>query len=308
MITEWDQQVWAQQFARLSPERQITEWPDISNTADIAYAAVWKPEPGSLAEFSNLKVIFNLGAGADHLLEDPSLPDAPVVRLVDQSLTESMSEYIVFQVLLHFRQHLAYREFQRQKRWKPLRQPGAGEVNIGILGLGALGIDAAAKLRGLGFGVAGWSRSPKTVDGVQGFAGNDQLDAFLQRTDILVSLLPATPETEGIADRSLFARLRRNGPLGGPVYINAGRGATQNEADIVAALDAGELVGASIDVFETEPLDAQSRLWHHPRAVITPHIAADTNPESACARIIEQIHKFEAGHPLSHVVDRVRGY
>ncbi len=308
MVKDWGQPAWARHFAKHLPGRLVAEWPDITGADAITYAAVWRPDPGALAKYPGLKVIFNLGAGVDHLLDDPTLPDVPVVRLVDQSLTAPMSEYIVFQVLLHFRQHLAYSELQRQKRWKPQRQPRAGAVGVGILGLGTLGLDAAGKLVGLGFDVAGWSRSPKTVEGVAGFNGNAQLDAFLQRTDILVSLLPATPETRGIANRSLFARLRRDGPLGGAVYINAGRGATQNEADILAALEAGELAGASIDVFETEPLDADSPIWHHPGVVITPHVAADTDLDAAAMSIIAQITNFEAGRPLAHVVDRARGY
>ncbi len=308
MVRDWDQPAWARHFAKCLPGRKIAEWPDISSADAIAYAAVWRPDPGALAEYPNLKVIFNLGAGVDHLLDDPTLPDVPLVRLVDDSLTAPMSEYVVFQVLLHFRRHLAYSEFQRQKRWKPLRQPRAGEVGVGIMGLGTLGVDAAKKLAGLGFDVAGWSRSPKTIEGIASFAGDAQFVDFLQRTDILVSLLPATPKTKGLADRSLFARLRRDGPLGGAIYINAGRGATQNETDILTALDAGELAGASIDVFETEPLDANSALWHHPRVVITPHVAADTDRDAAALAIIAQIVNFEAGRPLAHVVDPAQGY
>ena len=308
IVTDWGQSDWVRRFAALAPERIIAAWPDISDPAEIAYAAVWRPEPGALAAFPNLGAIFNLGAGVDHLLDDPDLPDVPVVRVVDDSLTAPMSTYIVAQVLLHFRQHLAYAEFQRQKRWKPLRQPKAGEMNVGILGLGTLGRDAAAKLRGLGFNVAGWSRSPKRIEGVESFTGAGQLDEFLARTDILVSLLPATPRTRGMVDRSVLARLRRDGPLGGAVYINAGRGATQIEADILAALDAGELAGASLDVFETEPLDAASPLWRHPYVVITPHVAADTDLDDISNYVIEQIVKFEAGQPLTHIVERARGY
>ncbi|VAW16468.1 D-3-phosphoglycerate dehydrogenase [hydrothermal vent metagenome] len=308
IVTDWGQSAWAKRFAALAPGRAIAEWPDISNPAQIAYAAVWRPEPGALAAFPNLKAIFNLGAGVDHLLDDPALPDVPVVRVVDDSLTAPMSTYIVAQVLLHFRQHLAYMEFQRQQRWKPLRQPHAGEMGVGILGLGTLGRDAAAKLLGLGFNVAGWSRSPKSIEGVRSFAGPGQLDDFLARTDILVSLLPATPATRGMVDRSLLARLRQGGPLGGAIYINAGRGATQVEADILAALEAGELAGASIDVFETEPLDRASPLWRHPRVVVTPHVAADTDLEAISRYVIEQIHKFEAGRPLANIVERSKGY
>jgi glyoxylate/hydroxypyruvate reductase A len=176
------------------------------------------------------------------------------------------------------------------------------------MGLGVLGEDAATKLAMLGFQVAGWSRSPKSIAGIQCHAGEEGLDAFLARSDILVVLLPLTAATRGIIDAKLLRKLAKDGPLGGPVLINAGRGGLQVEADILKCLAAGDLHAASLDVFETEPLPAESPLWHHPGVTVTPHIAADSDPRSIVTYIMGQIRRHETGEPLAHVVDRKRGY
>jgi glyoxylate/hydroxypyruvate reductase A len=156
--------------------------------------------------------------------------------------------------------------------------------------------------------VAGWSRSARTIEGVECFHGEGQLDAFLQRTDILVCLLPLTPDTRQILNRGLFEKLNRNGPMGAPVLINAGRGGLQNEPDILACLDDGTLGAASLDVFCNEPLPADSRFWNHPKVVLTPHNAADTDPDEISKYVARQIERFEAGGELENVVDRGRGY
>jgi len=291
------------------PGRDIRSFPDLGKAADIAYALVWKPEPGLLKSLPNLKIVFSLGAGVDHiLLRDADLPDVPIVRIVDPDLTMRMGEYVVLHVLLHHRRHLDYQDLQRQRRWKALHQPPASAVKVGVMGLGELGRDAARKLSGLGFDVAGWSRTQKTLKGIACFAGQAELDGFLARTDILVCLLPLTRETRGILNRALFARLRRDGPLGGVVLINAGRGELQVGADILAALDAGELKAASLDVFETEPLPENSPFWRHPRVVVTPHVAAFSDPQVLTRNVADQIEAFEAGKPLQNLVDSKRGY
>jgi glyoxylate/hydroxypyruvate reductase A len=219
-----------------------------------------------------------------------------------------MAEYVVLHVLMHHRQELYLRQSQREKRWQPKYQWPAAAVTVGILGLGVLGANAAEVLRRIGFRVAGWSRSEKKVDGIDCFHGSAQLDAFLRQTDILVSLLPLTPDTRGILNRALFAKLRRSGPLGAPVIINAGRGGLQNEADILACLDDGTLGAASLDVFAQEPLPADSAFWIHPKVVLTPHNAADTDADEISKYVAQQIARFEAGGALDNVVDRKRGY
>jgi len=209
---------------------------------------------------------------------------------------------------MHHRQELYLRESQRAKRWAPKLQWAASAVSVGVMGLGTLGADAADALKRLGFRVAGWSRSPKTLPGVDCFHGEQQFDAFLQRTDILVCLLPLTPETRHVLNRALFEKLNRKSPLGAPVLINAGRGGLQNETDILQSLDDGTLGGASLDVYATEPLPTDSPFWTHPKVVLTPHNAADTDADEISKYVADQIARFEAGGTLDNVVDRGRGY
>src|SRR5258708_1803809 len=298
-----------QRFVEVCRDGRVVMLPDAAaDPAEIHYAAVWKPAQGELAGFPNLRVIFNLGAGVDALMADKSLPKVPLVRVAVGDLTHRMTEYVVLHVLMHHRQELYLRACQREKRWAPRFQRPASAISVGIMGLGALGSDAAKALRYLGFGVSGWSRSPKQIDGIECFHGKGQLDAFLQRTDILVCLLPLTPDTRQILNRGLFARLNRDGPLGAPVLINAGRGGLQNETDLLDCLDDGTLSAASLDVFATEPLPIDSRFWTPPNVVLTPHNASDTDPDEISKYVARQIERFEAGAALENVVDPAGGY
>ena len=303
----WSAETWVARFAALAGGRPVVDARTPYDPATIAYAAVWKPRAGTLAGHQNLKAIFNLGAGVDALMADPHLPQVPVVRVVDPDLTRRMTEYVTLHVLAHHRRVDLHRQAQAERRWLATDQPAAGAVRVGIMGMGELGRDAAEVLIRLGFRVAGWSRSGRPVAGVEMF-GADGLDAFLGRTDILVVLLPLTPDTRGVLNQALFARLARDGVLGAPVLINAGRGGLQVEADILAALDDGTLGAATLDVFETEPLPEASPLWAHPRVTVTPHNAADSDPDAIGAYVVEQIAAFEAGQPLRNLVDPVTGY
>jgi glyoxylate/hydroxypyruvate reductase A len=219
-----------------------------------------------------------------------------------------MTEYVVLHVLMHHRQELYLRASQREKRWQPKFQWPASAIAVGVMGLGTLGSNAADALRRLGFRVSGWSRSRKQIEGIDCFHGQGQLDAFLQRTDILVCLLPLTADTRQILDRGVFAKLNRNSPMGAPVLINAGRGGLQNEADILRCLDDGTLGAVSLDVYATEPLPADSPFWTHPNVVLTPHNAADTDPDQISKYVARQIERFEAAGTLENVVDPARGY
>ncbi|MYZ50070.1 2-hydroxyacid dehydrogenase [Propylenella binzhouense] len=276
--------------------------------AAVEHVLAWKPRQELLDRLPALKAIFSLGAGVDHLMDLPRLPNVPVVRIVDPDLTARMTEYVVWQVLHHHRMGAAYQRQQATRQWRDLRQPAARHVTVGLMGLGVLGTSAAEALLKIGFRVAGWSRTPKELPGVRTFSGESERDAFLAETDILVALLPLTPETTHILNRSLFAKLRRPGPLGGPVVINAGRGGSQNESDILAALRDGTLRGASLDVFEREPLPSESPLWNAPNLVVTPHVAAVSDPAALAPAIAGQIRAFERGEPLQNVVDIRRGY
>lgn len=273
----------------------------------IDYAVVWKSDPDLFARAPDLKVVFSGGAGVDHVLTLPGLPDVPLVRFVDRSLTTRMSEWVVMNCLLHLRQHRAYQARARAHVWEDLSQPEAADITVGVMGLGVLGQDAIAKLRVMGFRTIGWSRSKKSIDGVETFAG-DELDAFLARTDILVGLLPLTDETRGIFNAGLFAKLSRSGPLGAPVFINGGRGGSQVGTDIAEALESGVLGGASLDVFEQEPLDKDSPFWDMDNVYITPHVAASSDVRALFVHAEHQMQRFEDGLPLEHLVDRKAGY
>lgn len=307
-ISSWDVETWAQHFREKAPERALQLGPLPDDPASVDYVLAWQPPRGVFASMPRLKAIFSLGAGVDHLLSDPDLPDVPIVRVVDPDLTGRMTEWVVFQVLLHHRRHLMLDAAQRRHDWVTFRQLVAGDVRVGIMGLGVLGSDAAQVLARIGFQVAGWSRSAKDIEGITCYHGEDGLKAFLARTDILVSLLPLTPETRGLLNTDLFSQLARDGILDGPVLINAGRGETQSEDDILAALADGTLHAASLDVFSTEPLPADHPLWDHERVVITPHSAADSDPARLTDYVLGQIRAFEAGEPLKNVVDRTAGY
>ncbi len=308
-LNGWDVSPWMDRFRRFLPEKRIVAAGEDFDPAEIRYVASWKHTPRSLASLPNLRAILSLGAGVDHLIGDPELPSVPIVRVVDQNLTERMSEYIVMHCLIHLRRQKQYDAQQRESRWYDERdQPAARDLRVGMLGLGILGGDAVRKLKVMGFDVAGWSRSPKAIEGIRTYAGEGELDAFLGRTDILVCLLPLTPATRGILNRRLFARLARDGRLGGPAIINAGRGGLQVEEDIIACLDDGSLKAATLDVFATEPLPASSPLWTHPGVTITPHNAAASDPDAIAASVAAQIRRHEAGEPWRNIVDPVVGY
>jgi glyoxylate/hydroxypyruvate reductase len=308
-VSGWDAAPWRRRLVELLPAHPVVSLGEPFAREPIRFALSWRHPPGALAKLPNLRIIFSLGAGVDHLFADPLLPDAPIVRVVDPDLRDRMSEWVVMHALIHLRQLRRYERQQRERIWADDDdQPKAGDVQVGVLGLGVLGLDAAQKLRALGFRVAGWSATPKAAPGIACFHGAAGLDALLRQTDMLVVLLPLTDKTRGIVDARLLGRLKRGGPLGGPVLINAGRGGLQVEADILAALDARTLWGASLDVFEHEPLPAASRLWAHERVHVSPHNAAVSAPDAVLGAIARQIEAFERGEPLRNVVDRRRGY
>jgi glyoxylate/hydroxypyruvate reductase len=307
-ISGWTPDIWLERFRAAAPDRVVLDAREPFDPAAIHYAIVWKPKPGLLAGLPNLKAIFNLGAGVDALLLDTSLPDVPICRIVNADLTARMTEYVVMNCLMHLRHVDHYRAMQAERRWKGIDQPAASAVRVGIMGLGVLGKDAAEVLLRLGFQVSGWSRSRATMPGVETFTGAAQLPAFLAGTDILVVLLPLTPDTRHILNRDLFSKLARDGALGGPIVINAGRGGLQHEAELLEALQDGTLKAASLDVFETEPLPASSPFWALPNVVLTPHSAADSTPAALVEGVLANIAGYEETGVLTDMVERSRGY
>jgi glyoxylate/hydroxypyruvate reductase A len=305
----WSPERWRSRFVEVCKGRRVALLPDDAiDPSEVHYAAVWKPAEAALSAFPNLRVIFNLGAGVDALIADPRLPRVPIVRVAIEDLTGRMTEYVVFHVLMHHRQQLYLWDCQRRQKWEPKFQWPAAAIQVGIMGLGVLGLDAAQALKRLGFRVSGWSASPKDVAGIDCFSGENGFKPFLQRTNILVCLLPLTDQTRHILNRNTFSMLDRTSPLGAPVLINAGRGGLQDEADILDCLNDGTLGAATLDVFQTEPLPQNSPLWRHPGVLVTPHNAADTDPVEISKYIALQIERFEAGGALENIVDLARGY
>ena len=304
-----DPDPWVKQFRALLPDRPIVKLGDSYDPASIEFAMTWYHPPGSLAHYPHLKAVFSMGAGVDHLFRDTELPDVAIARVVDPDLTNRMSEYVILHALSIIRQTRRYREQQNHLQWiDDDWQPAASEVRVGVMGLGVLGSDAAQKLKHIGFNVAGWSRSPKSIDGIQCFSGDAELSSFLAQTDILVVLLPLTDETRGIINRKLLKGLARDGRVAAPSLINAGRGNLQIETELLECLDDGTLHEAVLDVFQTEPLPVTSPLWTHPRVTITPHNASVSDPVAIANAIAAQIRRVEKGEPLLNTVSRSKGY
>ncbi len=296
-------EAWREAVCAAIPALDFRIWPEVGDPAEIDVALVWQPPPGELARYPNLRAILSLGAGIDGLLAQPGLPDVPIARMVDPSLTRTMTEYVVLATLRHHRQFDRFEREQRAARWSFALPPQATDRRVGVMGLGVLGSAAAAGLASQGFPVAGWSRKPRELAGIESFAGRAGLAAFLARTDILVCLLPLTRDTAGILNAATFAGLPR-----GAYLINVARGAHLVEADLIAALDAGQLEAATLDVFREEPLPPDNPLWRHPKVLITPHVASYASPLTAADGVAENIRRARENRPLLHQVDRDRGY
>lgn len=295
---------WQALFARERPDISFRIFPDLGDPADITHALVWRLPDGVLASLPNLKAVFSLGAGIDQIIRDPAFPRAiPLFRLVDGGLREQMTEYALYGVLNWHRKMDRYRAQQAERSWRMLEAVHPSQRTVGVMGLGVFGSDIAGKLVQLGFNVLGWSRTPKQLPGVESFVGAEGLDAFLARSEILINILPLTDDTRGILSAPLFNRLPGEGAL-----VHLGRGGHLVEADILAALDAGKLDWAMLDVFPSEPLPPESPLWAHPRALVTPHIAAQPVSAAAERAILSNFNRFERGEEPIGRVDLSVGY
>lgn len=297
-------ETWRSGLSRLLGNIDFRVHPDAGDPADVDVVLAWKAPHGAIAAYPNLKLICSLGMGVDHLLQDPQLPpNVPIARLVDPNMVDQMSEYVLYGVLHFHRRFDVYGHFQRERRWKELPLPHTARRRVGIMGIGEIGSECARRLAALGFPVRGWSRAPKSIAGVECFSGSDQLPAFLSQSEILVSVLPLTEETQGIVCAETLSRLPR-----GAYFINVARGGLVVETDLLAALDSGQLGGVLLDVTVTEPLPPSSPLWTHPKVWLTPHIAGLTNPDTAVYPIADNIRRLVEGRPLLHLVDARRGY
>lgn len=276
----------------------------LGDKKDIEIVLAWKPPAGLIASFPNVKLIVSLGMGVDHLLADDRLPaGVPIVRIMDEGLVGQMSEYAIYWALRHHREIDKYAASQRARQWKPEDFVDTIDRRIGVMGLGSIGQDTAAKFAALGFPTAGWSRTARTLPGIETFHGADGFQRFLARTDILVDVLPLTRDTRNLLDAKAFAALPK-----GAYLINMARGGHVVDEALLAALESGQVSGAALDVFNIEPLPADHPYWTHPKVHVTPHIAGATNPRTASPGVIDNIKRLRAGQPLIHTVDPKAGY
>jgi len=296
-------------WRRLLPEAlgepvEVRAWPHVGAVEDIEVALAWKAPRGALAKLPNLKLIVSLGMGVDHLLQDDLLPpETPIVRIMDSGLIGQMSEYAIYFALRHHRRMPDYEASQRAHKWQIADFVDTADRRVGVLGMGAIGQDIARKITMLGFPTAGWSRTQRQLEGVECLDGPAGLDRLLRRSDILINVLPLTPRTIGMVDAAFLAKLP-----GGAYFINIARGGHVVDSDLLAALDSGHLSGAALDVFHEEPLPSTHAYWGHPKVLVTPHIAGETNPRTAAASVAENIRRIREGRPLVHTIDRNEGY
>ncbi len=293
---------WQKAFAAVAPKVHLEEGPKVRQPETVDVLLLWNHPPGSLKPFSNAKLLYSLGAGVDHLMQDPELPKGiPICRIIDPLLSFSMSNYILFAVL-HF--HRRWKKYVHDKEnciWDHDSFPER-RIKIGILGLGTLGQDAAKKLQFMGFDVVGYSPSKKVLPGMTTYA-EGEMNNFLSTINVLVCTVPYTPATRGLLALPVFEQLQHPACL-----INVARGKVQVEADILKALDKGLLEEAFLDVFETEPLPKDSLLWSHPKVEITPHIASVTNPQAGATQMLENVERLLSQTPLEHLVNSTKGY
>lgn len=294
---------WRDYLSTLAPELEFRQWPDIGNPAEVLYILAWEPLADLAEQFRNLRVLYAAGAGVDQF-DLAQLPDqVPLVRLVDCSMADIMAEYVLLSVLALHRDILTYQEDQRSGRWQPRPIVHASQRRVGVMGVGNLGRAALDRLQPLGFKLSGWNRSLKDVPGGRCYVGLEQLEHFLGQCDILVNMLPLTPETNGILNAARLRCLPH-----GAGFINVGRGAHVIEQDLLDALNAGQVGGAVLDVLVQEPPSPQSPFWKHPRVLLTPHIASDVQIEGSVAVIVENLRREREGLPLLNIVDRSKGY
>ena len=294
---------WKALFAEHAPDIEWRAWPDIGDPRDIHYLAAWQAPDDLETLLPNLQVLFALSAGVDQLDLGRLPASLPVVRLLDPGITQGMCEYASFAVLALHRDMLRYRQQQTEKRWQAHRLVPAAKRRVGVLGLGLQARQILASLQPYGFALSGWARSRHCIPGVDCFAGAEQLPAFLGQCDILLCVLPLTEQTEGVLDRQLFQHLPK-----GAALVNMARGGHLVEEDLLEALASGQLSAAVLDVLQQEPAAPHHPFWQHPQILLTPHIAAMTQPESAFGVLLANIRRYQRGEPMLGQIDRKQGY
>ncbi|MCW9708606.1 2-hydroxyacid dehydrogenase [Fodinibius salsisoli] len=299
-----DMSSWKHAIKDVDPNIDIDTWPAIEDKEKVQFAVCWNHPSHLLDSFPNLKAVSSLGAGVDHLLSDESLPQSvDICRIVSPSLIQQMKEYVLGCVINIRRNFIHYIRQKDQQEWKVHHHANLAGLSIGIMGLGEIGRPVAQQLTEIGYDVSGWSRATKDIANVDCYAGPDQLSSFLEKTQLLICLLPLTKETEGILDLELFKQLKPNSWI-----INVARGEHLVDEDLIYALDSNILQGAWLDVFSQEPLPGKHAFWNRSNIMLTPHIASITQPDDAADQIVDNYKRALSGLELNHTVDRERGY
>lgn len=299
-----DFSIWKSALLSHVPALDVLHASEVDDPARVHFALVWKPPAGFFAGMKNLRLIVNLGAGVDSLVGRTDLPpDVPITRISDPEMARMMAGYVLFATLRHARDIPFFEQAQREGRWAYRHPRAHAEIQVAVLGLGQLGSAAARELQRQGFAVSGWSRSAASIAGVDCFAGMQTLDTVLSKAEILVVMLPLTPDTRGLLSRERLRHLPR-----GAVVINVARGGLIDQVALTELLQEDHLGGATLDVFEREPLPADDPLWRMDKVLITPHLASVAIPSSAARQIAENIHRASAGEPLENLIDLSRGY
>ena len=292
---------WLNALRAALPNADISLWHPEAAAAD--YAIVWRPPQAFFDQQTALRAVFNTGAGVDAILRLKVAPATPIIRLDDAGMGAQMAEYVCHALIRHYRQFADYDAQQQAARWSQREIPARAHMPVGIMGLGVLGQRVALAVAQFDFPVNGWSRSAKDMPGVRCFSGAQGFQDFLAASRVLVSVLPATPETRNLINRDTLARLQS-----GAYVINVARGSQLVEEDLLALITEGHVAGAALDVFQTEPLPASHPFWSHPQIRVTPHTAALTNLEESVLQIVGKIQALQRGEAVNGVVDRNCGY
>ena len=286
------------------PDLKVTLWPEPFDAADVVAVAAWHPPAGLLGSLPNLRLMASIGAGTEHILRCPGLPaSVPITRIVDPEQARGMAHYMLWAALHYHRGFDQMAAQQRQGLWRMPAQTPAAEFAVGVMGLGGMGLQTATCLRDAGFAVSGWSRSARSVAGIATCAGDAALAGFLAPLDLVICLLPLTPQTRGLCNTNFFAAMKP-----GAAFVNAGRGEQVVLPDLLAALDCGHVRGAVLDVFDTEPIASTDPLWTHPGLVITPHMASSASDHTIARQIVSNTWRVSLGQLPAHVMDREAGY
>jgi glyoxylate/hydroxypyruvate reductase len=298
-----DADAWKKTLTAELPDLEFRTDPAAGDPAEVRYALVWNPPAGFFARFPNLSLVTNLGAGVDSLVGRDDLPDVPISRQSDAGMIALMTSYVLFSVIRYARDIHVFERAQRRRQWQYVHPRALGDIKVGVLGLGELGEPAARALAGLGFDVRGWSRTAKAIDGVKCSCGLDTLDGLLAEAEMLVVMLPLTPDTRGLLDTRRLSRLPHGAKL-----VNASRGAVVDEGALLNALQSGHIAEATLDVFMVEPLPSDHAFWGMENVLITPHLASITVPQMAAQEVAESIRRVRAGLDPLHLIDPRRGY